>query len=87
MGADEKLQLPSFATEDEAWAEVSRRNRLSEQERRSPLHGYFKPDSYWLAVELPSGEWTVAETTGPKKTKRQRFLGVLGDVLNPFDGP
>lgn len=87
MEADKEPQLPCFATEDEAWAEVSRRNRLAEQERRSPVQGYFKPDPYWVAVELPSGEWTVAETTGPKKTKRQRFLGAPGDVLNTFNGP
>ncbi len=85
--AESDPELPTFGTEDEAWAEVARCNERLARAGTGMVDKYIKPDRYWIAVEMPSGQWTVAETTAPLTTKRDRFLGALGEILNPFNGP
>jgi hypothetical protein len=56
--------LPVFSTEPDAWAEASRRNRRLGQERVA--------DRYWLAKQLPSGDWAVEQSVDTAKGKRRR---------------
>jgi hypothetical protein len=70
------LIYPERMTEDEARSEARRRNiELGEQRPAT---------SFWLEVQLRSGEWDVEERSSATTAKDGWLEGIINALLSPF---